>query len=120
MPHYDYECENCKHQVLDVQQSMKDDPLTKCPECKKNKLSRIVTGGLGFTYKAEATTIGQLAEREKRTIQDDGQMAIGYTYKKDLRKKYNILKKRHDFQEAIKNVDPKDRKKWIEKERNKK
>lgn len=34
MPTYEYLCEN-KHQVFEVQQSIKDDPLTLCPHCKE-------------------------------------------------------------------------------------
>lgn len=37
MPVYEYECE-AKHGVIEVQQSIKDDPLTLCPECKKENV----------------------------------------------------------------------------------
>jgi putative FmdB family regulatory protein len=33
MPTYEYLCES-KHQVFEVQQSIKDEPLTICPHCK--------------------------------------------------------------------------------------
>jgi putative FmdB family regulatory protein len=33
MPSYDYECKKCG--VFEVQQSIKDPPLTECPKCKK-------------------------------------------------------------------------------------
>ena len=41
MPLYAYRCENCG---VEFEQSQKFDekPLTKCPECRKNKLRRIV------------------------------------------------------------------------------
>ena len=50
MPTYEYECENCNHQ-FETQQSMSDDKLTKCPECKKNKLVRLISGGSGTIFK---------------------------------------------------------------------
>ncbi len=33
MPMYEYACDSCNLQ-LEVEQSMKDDPITICPECK--------------------------------------------------------------------------------------
>jgi predicted nucleic acid-binding Zn ribbon protein len=30
---------------------MSDNPLTKCPECKKNSLRRIISGGTGLIFK---------------------------------------------------------------------
>jgi putative FmdB family regulatory protein len=60
---YDYECEECGHEMKDVKQSIKDDALTKCPECKKNTLTRIIYGGTYASVKKEPTTIGQIAER---------------------------------------------------------
>jgi putative FmdB family regulatory protein len=32
MPTYEYVCKNCGH-LFEIVQSMKDDPLTECPEC---------------------------------------------------------------------------------------
>tara|TARA_X000001036_G_C20425540_1_gene702947 strand:+ start:326 stop:559 length:234 start_codon:yes stop_codon:yes gene_type:complete len=32
-------------------QSMSDKPLTKCPDCKKNSLRRIISGGTGLIFK---------------------------------------------------------------------
>ena len=113
MPHYDYECESCKHQLLDVQQSIKDDALTKCPNCNNDTLSRIITGGLGFTYKSEPTTIGQLAERNYKSAHDNGQVPMSYTHKPNLHKKLERVKKRNARYQKIKNMDPKDRQKWI-------
>ena len=53
MPTYTYVCDNCGNEV-EAFQSMSDDPLKKCPACKKNKLRRtfhpvgIVLKGSGF------------------------------------------------------------------------
>jgi len=50
MPTYDYICAKCGHE-LEVFQSMKDAPLTKCPACKKAGLKRKVGGGAGLIFK---------------------------------------------------------------------
>lgn len=61
MPKYDYECSGCEHQMIDVQQSFHDDALTTCPECGKETLFRIVTGGI-MAKVNKIDTIGKLAD----------------------------------------------------------
>ena len=50
MPTYEYECAACGHR-FDEFQSMKDEPLTKCPECKKKKLQRLFGTGAALIFK---------------------------------------------------------------------
>ena len=50
MPTYDYECDACGHS-FEEWQSFKDDPLTKCPACKKKKLRRLFGGGAAIIFK---------------------------------------------------------------------
>ncbi len=50
MPTYEYECQKCKH-AFEQFQSMKDDPLKKCPKCKKQSLKRLIGGGAGLIFK---------------------------------------------------------------------
>jgi len=50
MPTYQYECENCNHS-LEIFQSMLDDKITKCPECGKKKLTRLIGTGSGIIFK---------------------------------------------------------------------
>ena len=50
MPTYDYTCNDC-NKMYEYFQSMSDNPLTKCPECKKNSLRRIISGGTGLIFK---------------------------------------------------------------------
>ncbi len=60
MPLYEYECEACQHRLEEIQ-SFADEPLKKCPNCKKDKLVRLITGGLGFSIKggtSKTTTLG--------------------------------------------------------------
>jgi putative FmdB family regulatory protein len=41
MPTYAYECSNCGEQFERVQK-FTDPPVTKCPNCKKNKVRRVI------------------------------------------------------------------------------
>jgi putative FmdB family regulatory protein len=50
MPTYDYNCDACGHE-FEEWQSFKDDPLKKCPLCKKNKLRRLFGGGAAIIFK---------------------------------------------------------------------
>ncbi|MCZ2344361.1 MAG: zinc ribbon domain-containing protein [Bacteroidales bacterium] len=50
MPTYDYVCDACQH-AFEEWQSFKDEPLTKCPACKKKKLRRLFGGGAAIIFK---------------------------------------------------------------------
>ncbi len=50
MPTYDYKCENCGH-LFEYFQSMADDPLKTCPDCKQDSLKRLIGGGMGVIFK---------------------------------------------------------------------
>ncbi|HYP17343.1 MAG TPA: FmdB family zinc ribbon protein [Opitutus sp.] len=50
MPTYEYACPKCGH-AFEQFQSMKDEPLKKCPKCKKTGLKRLVGGGAGLIFK---------------------------------------------------------------------
>src|SRR3989442_186380 len=50
MPTYEYVCEACGHQFDEIQ-SFKDEPLKKCPACKKKKLRRLFGTGAGIIFK---------------------------------------------------------------------
>jgi putative FmdB family regulatory protein len=50
MPTYDYQCDACEH-TFEEWQSFKDDALTQCPACKKNKLRRLFGGGAAIIFK---------------------------------------------------------------------
>ncbi len=64
MPTYDYECTKCGH-TFDAFQSMSEDPLVKCPQCKKNGLKRLIGGGLGVIFKGSGFYVTD--SRGKRT-----------------------------------------------------
>jgi len=64
---YDYKCENCDHEMIDVYQSIKDEALTKCPSCGQNSLARVIYGGLG-SFMKDVKTIGQLADKNWKEL----------------------------------------------------
>lgn len=66
MPTYEYRCEQCGHE-LEIQQSMKDDSITLCPNCNTEHLERIISLTMWFV-KGEPTTIGQLAEKNSKKM----------------------------------------------------
>ena len=47
---YEYACEACGH-LWEAEQSIRDKPLKKCPECRKGQAKRLVSGGAGFLLK---------------------------------------------------------------------
>jgi len=50
MPTYDYVCEACQH-AFEQWQSFHDEHLTKCPQCKKKKLRRLIGSGAAIVFK---------------------------------------------------------------------
>lgn len=50
MPTYDYQCDACEH-TFEEFQSMKDEPLKKCPQCGKPKLRRLFGSGAAIIFK---------------------------------------------------------------------
>ena len=50
MPTYDYECQACGHR-FEAFQSMSEKVLKKCPECRRQKLQRLIGAGAGLIFK---------------------------------------------------------------------
>ena len=50
MPTYEYACSACKHE-WEFEQSIKDDPIKKCPACRKQTARRQISRGTGFILK---------------------------------------------------------------------
>jgi putative FmdB family regulatory protein len=50
MPTYEYACSKCGNH-FDRFQSMRDEPLKKCPKCGKPALKRLIGGGAGLIFK---------------------------------------------------------------------
>ncbi|MEE8335410.1 MAG: zinc ribbon domain-containing protein [Candidatus Neomarinimicrobiota bacterium] len=49
MPTYDYKCKQCEHE-FEYFQSMSDDVLKECPQCKGD-IRRLISGGSGLIFK---------------------------------------------------------------------
>ena len=50
MPTYDYKCDACGH-TFELFQSIKADPVKRCPVCGKNKVKRLIGTGAGLIFK---------------------------------------------------------------------
>ncbi|MCK4374021.1 MAG: zinc ribbon domain-containing protein [Candidatus Brocadiae bacterium] len=50
MPTYEYQCKHCKHK-FEAFQSIMADPLSRCPECGRNGLRRLIGTGAGIIFK---------------------------------------------------------------------
>jgi putative FmdB family regulatory protein len=50
MPTYAYQCDACQHE-FDEFQSIKDDPLKTCPQCKEDRLRRLFGTGAALLFK---------------------------------------------------------------------
>jgi putative FmdB family regulatory protein len=50
MPTYEYLCDACGHRFEELQ-SFSEEPLTKCPACKKKKLQRLFGTGAAVLFK---------------------------------------------------------------------
>ncbi len=49
MPTYEYKCDDCGH-VFEEFQSIKEDPISKCPQCG-GKVQRLIGPGAGLIFK---------------------------------------------------------------------
>lgn len=50
MPTYDYQCDACDHK-FELYHGINEPAKTKCPECKKNKLRRLLGTGSAVVFK---------------------------------------------------------------------
>lgn len=75
MPTYEYVCSRCGLQ-FEKQQSIKEEPLKECPECKGD-VRRIVSGGSGFILKSAGTSRRDAAK--SCSLEDTGKTCCGAT-----------------------------------------
>ena len=54
MPTYEYDCTACGLR-FERRQSITEDPVTECPECR-GRVQRRITGGSGFFFKGSEHT----------------------------------------------------------------
>jgi putative FmdB family regulatory protein len=67
MPTYEYACPRCG--VVEAYQSIKDAALTTCPQCRKAKVTRMVSSGAGVIFKGSGfweTDYNRSADYQKK------------------------------------------------------
>ena len=84
MPTYDYICNNCE-KTYEYFQSMSDAPKKECPECEKNSLRRVISGGTGLIFKGSGYYLTDY--KNKKTQSSENQ-------KSNKKKKDNKSKKK--------------------------
>jgi len=50
MPTYAFKCKSCNYEFEEFQ-SINEPPLTECPSCKKQTVTRIIGGGAALVFK---------------------------------------------------------------------
>jgi putative FmdB family regulatory protein len=64
---YDYRCETCDYNMIDVYQSIHEEALANCPNCGSDSLQRVIHGGVACFVK-DIKSIGQLADKNWSTL----------------------------------------------------
>jgi putative FmdB family regulatory protein len=62
MPTYDYKCDNCKN-TFELFQSIKEDPITLCPECGHNTLKKMISMPAGLIFKGSGFYLTDYAKK---------------------------------------------------------
>jgi putative FmdB family regulatory protein len=70
MPIYEYQCRECSHRLEKIQK-MSDAPLTRCPECGKDALTKLVSAA-GFRLKGGGWYETDFKKDGKRNLAGDG------------------------------------------------
>ena len=108
---YDYKCSGCNHELFDVQQSIKDKPLVKCDSCGGDTLERVLFAPTIFV-KQEATTIGQLSERNSKKL---GRQEVQERTLKDKDSKKTAMKEaRREMHSKINGMNESQRRRFVE------
>jgi len=63
MPTYDYKCEHCNN-TFEFFQSMKDVPMTLCPECGHKALKKLVSMPAGLIFKGTGFYLTDYAKKK--------------------------------------------------------
>lgn len=66
MPTYEYACPKCGH-TFEQFQSMKEQPIKKCPKCKKTGVKRLIGGGAGLIFKGSGFYITDYKKKSGST-----------------------------------------------------
>ena len=84
MPTYDYICNDCE-KMYEYFQSMSDAPIRECPECKRNSLRRVISGGTGLIFKGSGYYLTDYKNKKKQSSENK---------KSNKKKKDNKTKKK--------------------------
>jgi putative FmdB family regulatory protein len=84
MPTYDYECDGCGHK-FELFQGINDPHLRKCPECRKQKLRRLIGTGAAVMFKGSgfyqtdyrSESYKKAAEADKKSSDSAASSAAG-------------------------------------------
>jgi putative FmdB family regulatory protein len=71
MPTYEYACPKCGH-AFELVQSMSDEPLKKCPKCKKTGVKRLIGGGAGLIFKGTGFYITDYKNKPDKPAKKEG------------------------------------------------
>lgn len=119
MPTYVFKCEECDHE-LEIEQSIKKDipNRKKCPECGKNKLSRILFAPHVYNKPGDdKITLGLLSDRNAQRFSEDQKQAIdeknGVKKQKKSSEK-NFWEKTNKDMKQIASMNKQQKKKYIE------
>ena len=69
MPTYDYICNDCE-KMYEYFQSMSDAPIKECPECNKNSLRRVISGGTGLIFKGSGYYLTDYKNKKTQSSED--------------------------------------------------
>ena len=84
MPTYDYICNDCE-KMYEYFQSMSDAPIKECPECNKNSLRRVISGGTGLIFKGSGYYLTDYKNKKTQSSENK---------KSNKKKKDNKIKKK--------------------------
>ncbi len=110
MPHYDYRCDDCGHELTDVKQSIKDDALTLCPSCNKDALYRVPQAS-SFSV-SNVTTMGQVWDKQAKAAGSYHRSEV--EAKAAARKPKNTDKIKTATTKEIKSMSPTQRDRYIQ------
>lgn len=87
MPIYEYQCQQCHHQV-EAFQKINEAPLTACPNCHKNALQKLVSAssfqlkGTGW-YATDFRDKGKAPKKEEEVKKESKETPKGSNKKSD-------------------------------------
>jgi putative FmdB family regulatory protein len=64
MPFYEYRCTACEHE-FEALQKMSDEPLTDCPACQKDSLTKLISAA-GFQLKGGGWYVTDFKDKPKK------------------------------------------------------